>query len=145
MLVLRLLNRIVIQSLPLPQISFRNQTRGELIHFGHEYCIEIDIQILGGLDHLVDLLHIFSNRLEGVVMRVRLQKVPDVQLMLESQMHILCLLTQFHIYVNTVALIERLVESGEFFSLDGGGELILVILNLLDNLKSAADRSLLLS
>jgi len=72
------------------------------------------------LHHFVDLLHILPNCLEDVVVRVCRQKGFDLQLVLQSQMHIFGLLTQFNIYINPVACVERFVESCEVFGIDSG-------------------------
>jgi hypothetical protein len=63
---------------------------------------------------------------------------------LQPQVHIFGLLSQFDINIDTIASIESFIEGSELFLLDGSRELIFMILDLLDNLETTTDWSFLI-
>lgn len=76
------------------------------------------------------------------MVRVLLQKVSDLQLVFQSQVHVFGLFPEFGINIDSVAALQCLVKCVKLLGINSSLEVILVVLNLLHNRKGAANGSL---
>jgi hypothetical protein len=123
----------------LAQVPFGNQAGGELIHFVDKVAVQVNLQVLSLLKHVVDTLHVLADVLVVVVVVLLLQESLHLQLVLQLQVQHLGLLPQLHVDVNILTGVQCFVQHVELVSLNGLLQLFLVLLDLLDNCQRPAD------
>jgi hypothetical protein len=101
---LRLLNRVVVESFDLSQVSLGYKSGSELIHLCNHHGVQFNIKILGSLNHVIDFLYILSDRFEGVVMGVIRQEGSNFELVFETEVLVLGLLLELDIYINAMTV-----------------------------------------
>ena len=94
------------------------------------------------LDHIINLLNIFTDVLIILVMVLLGQESLYLKLVLELYVKIFCLFSKFHSDIDAFARLKSCVKLVIVISIDSFDEIVLVTINLLLNFHRSANWSL---
>lgn len=125
----------------LSEVSLGNEPGSKGIYLFDQVLIKINFKVLSCLDHIINLLNIFPDILIVIVMMFLFQKCFDLQLILQLNVQIFSLLSEFNSYIDSFAFLESLIKLMVIICIDGFDQVVLVTLDLLFNLLGSADWS----